>query len=92
MDAALATRLLVPEHEGMVIACSGTSAAMLAKWHEEVRALKPNKRALAREALRASPQPQRKVITRHLGWRIYALETPSFAQAPWGPLHNGNLS
>ena len=45
MDAALATRSLVPEHEGMVIACSGTSAAMLAKWHEEVRALKPNKRA-----------------------------------------------
>ena len=44
MDASLAMRSMVPEHDGMVIACSGTSAAMLAKWHEEVRALKPNKR------------------------------------------------
>ena len=31
MDAALAMRSMVSEHEGMVIACSGTSAAMLAK-------------------------------------------------------------
>ena len=33
------------EDEGMIVACSGTSAAMLAKWHEELRALKPSKRA-----------------------------------------------
>ena len=51
MDVSLAMRSMVPEHDGMVIACSGTSAAMLAKWHEEVRALKPSKGALAREAL-----------------------------------------
>jgi len=44
MDVSLAMRSMVPEHDGMVIACSGTSAAMLAKWHEELRALKPNKR------------------------------------------------
>ena len=44
MDASLAMRSMVPEHDGMVTACSGTSAAMLAKWHEELRALKPNKR------------------------------------------------
>ena len=30
------------EDEGMSVACSGTSAAMLAKWHEELRALKPS--------------------------------------------------
>ena len=44
MDVSLAMRSMVPEHDGMVVACSGTSAAMLAKWHEELRALRPNKR------------------------------------------------
>ena len=55
IHAALAMRSMVSEHEGMVIACSGTSAAMLAMWHEELRALKPSRRGRWHAKLRDTP-------------------------------------